>query len=66
LVTVTVGACSYQLAISDDTSGPALKSTRSQPVPDQVCTEYLAAGTAVTSWTEPPARSSVTVPPASV
>jgi hypothetical protein len=65
-VTVTVGACSYQLAISDDTFGPELKSTRSQPVPDQVCTAYPSAGTAVTSVTVPPDMSSVTVPPASV
>lgn len=64
-VTVIAGACSYQLAISDDTCGPELKSTRSQPVPDHVCTEYPAAGTAVTSCTEPAPRSSVTWPPAS-
>lgn len=39
LVTVIAGVCSYQLAISDDACVPALKSTRSQSVPDQVCTE---------------------------
>ena len=38
-VTVTEGACPFQLAISEDTCGPELKSTRSQPAPDQVCTE---------------------------
>ena len=38
-VTVTVGACWYQLAIRDETCGPELKSTRSQPVPDHVWTE---------------------------
>ena len=35
-VTVISGACSYQLAIRDDTAVPELKSTRSQSVPDQV------------------------------
>jgi hypothetical protein len=35
-VTVIAGACWYQLAIRDDTCGPELKSTRSQPVPDHV------------------------------
>jgi hypothetical protein len=65
-VTVTDGACSYQLAISDETCGPELKSTRSQPVPDQVCTEYPASGIAVTSCTESEVRSSVTRPPARV
>lgn len=39
LVTVTDGACPFQLAISEDTCAPELKSTRSQPAPDQVCTE---------------------------
>jgi len=63
---VTVGACSYQLAISDETCGPELKSTRSQPVPDQVCTEYPALGAAVTNWATLPARLSVTIPPVSV
>jgi hypothetical protein len=38
-VTVIDGACSYQLAISDETRGPELKSTRSHPVPDHVWTE---------------------------
>jgi hypothetical protein len=38
-VTVIDGACWYQLAIRDDTCGPEPKSTRSQPVPDHVCTE---------------------------
>lgn len=64
-MTVIVGACWYQLAISDETCGPELKSTRSQPVPDHVRTEYPAFGTAVTSCTEPSARFSVTVPPTS-
>jgi hypothetical protein len=63
---VTVGACWYQLAIKDETCGPELKSTRSQPVPDHVWTEYPGSGTAVTSCTEPPVMSSVTFPPASV
>jgi hypothetical protein len=63
---VTVGACWYQLAISDETCGPELKSTRSHPVPDHVWTEYPASGTAVTSCTELPVMSSVTFPPASV
>ena len=65
-VTVISGACSYQLAIRDDTAVPELKSTRSQSVPDHVCTEYPLSGTAVTSCTAPFARSSVTVPPVSV
>jgi hypothetical protein len=65
-VTVIAGACWYQLAIRDDTCGPELKSTRSQPVPDQVCTEYPTSGTAVTSCTELFVTSSVTRPPASV
>lgn len=63
---MTVGACWYQLAISDETCGPELKSTRSQPVPDHVWTEYPALGTAVTSCTLPFVMSSVTRPPASV
>jgi hypothetical protein len=63
-VTVMDGACRYQLAISDDTRGPELKSTRSQPVPDQVCTAYPASGTAVTSVTDVAVTSSVTWPPA--
>lgn len=62
-MTVIVGACRYQLAISDDTCGPELKSTRSQSVPDQVCTEYPASGTAVTNCTESPVTFSVTLPP---
>jgi hypothetical protein len=51
--------------MSEDTSGPELKSTRSHPVPDHVCTEYPAAGTAVTSWAESPENASVTFPPVS-
>jgi hypothetical protein len=62
-VTVTVGACSYQLAISDDTCAPELKSTRSQSVPDQVCTAKPESGTAVISAAESPVRSSATLPP---
>jgi hypothetical protein len=65
-VTVTVGACSYQLAISDDTCAPELKSTLSQSVPDQVCTEKPESGTAVISVTESPLKSSATRPPVSV
>jgi len=63
---VISGACWYQLAISEETCAPELKSTRSQPVPDQVWTEYPTSGTAVTSWTAPPDTSRVTRPPASV
>ena len=63
---MTVGACWYQLAISEDTCAPELKSTRSQSVPDQVCTEYPASGTADTSCIEPGTVSSVTRPPVSV
>jgi hypothetical protein len=58
--------CSYQLAISDDTCAPELKSTRSQSVPDQVCTEKPESGTAVISDAESPLTSSATLPPASV
>jgi hypothetical protein len=64
--TVTVGACWYQLAISDDTCAPELKSTRSQSVPDQVWTEKPESGMAVTSAAESPETSSATRPPASV
>jgi hypothetical protein len=62
-VTVITGACSYQLAIKEDTCGPEEKSTRSQSVPDHVCTEYPTSGTAVTNCTEVRVTSSVTVPP---
>src|ERR1700733_4747498 len=65
LVTVIVGACWYQLAIRDDTCVPREKSTRSQSVPDHVCTEYPTSGTAVTSCTELDVTSSVTRPRAS-
>jgi hypothetical protein len=64
--TVTVGVCSYQLAISDDTWAPEVKSTRSQSVPDQVSTEKPESGTAVISVAESALRSSATLPPASV
>jgi len=64
-VTVMVGVCSYQLAISDDTCAPELKSTRSQSVPDQVWTEKPESGTAVINATESPLTSSATRPPAS-
>jgi DNA-binding response OmpR family regulator len=64
-VTVIAGACWYQLAISEDTCAPELKSTRSQSVPDHVCTEYPTSGTAVTSCTELPVTSRVTRPPVS-
>jgi hypothetical protein len=59
------GVCSYQLAIKEDTCGPEEKSTRSQSVPDHVCTEYPTSGTAVTSSADPRVTSSVTLPPAS-
>jgi len=62
-VTVIAGACWYQLAISEDTCAPWEKSTRSQSVPDHVCTENPSSGTAVTSCTELAVTSSVTVPP---
>lgn len=38
-VTMIEGGWPFQLAMSDDTCGPELKSTRSQPGPDQVWTE---------------------------
>lgn len=38
-VTVTDGAWPFQLAISDETFAPELKSTRSHCGPDHVCTE---------------------------
>jgi hypothetical protein len=63
-VTVITGACSYQLAINEDTCGPEEKSTRSQSVPDHVWTENPTSGTAVTSSAEPRVTSSVTLPPA--
>ena len=66
LVTVTVGVCSYQLAISDDTWAPELKSTRSQSVPDQVCTEKPESGNGGHQRRRVPVRSSATLPPASV
>jgi hypothetical protein len=62
-VTVTDGACPFQLAISDDTCVPELKSTRSQSGPDQFCTVKPASGTAVTSCAESAVTSSVTRPP---
>ena len=65
-VTTTDGGCPFQLAISDDTRGPELKSTRSQPGADHVCTVNPPDGTAVTSRAEFPVSSSVTWPPASV
>jgi hypothetical protein len=39
LVTVTDGGWPFQLAISDETFAPELKSTRSHCGPDHVCTE---------------------------
>lgn len=65
-VTTTDGACPFQLAISEDTLTPELKSTRSHCGPDQVCTANPAPGTAVTSRAEFRVSSSVTWPPASV
>jgi hypothetical protein len=66
LVTVMVGACWYQLAISDDTCAPELKSTRSQSVPDQVSTRKPESGTAVTSVAESAETCNATRPPSSV
>lgn len=59
----TVGAPEFQVAISEETVRPSLKSTRSQPGADQVWTENPAAGVAVTSWTDDAANCSVTCPP---
>jgi hypothetical protein len=62
----TAGGCPFQLAISEDTDAPELKSTRSHCGPDHVCTDHPASGTAVTSLAEFPVSSSVTWPPSSV
>ena len=59
----TVGACPFQVAISDETVEPSPKSTRSQPAADHVCTENPESGVAATSWTDVLAISSVTCPP---
>jgi hypothetical protein len=61
----TVGAPEFQVAISEETPEPALKSTRSQPAADHVWTENPAAGVAATSCTDVAATSSVTRPPVS-
>jgi hypothetical protein len=65
-VVTTEGAWPFQLAISEDTCAPELKSTRSQSLPDHRCTANPASGTAVTSRAESRVSSSVTWPPASV
>jgi hypothetical protein len=62
-VTTIEGGWPFQLAISEDTFTPELKSTRSQPLADQVCTDHPASGTAVTSRADPPVSTSVTWPP---
>jgi hypothetical protein len=56
----TVGVPEFQVAISEETSEPSLKSTRSQPAADHVCTENPAAGLAATSCTDVAATSNVT------
>ena len=56
----TVGAPEFQVAISEETPEPPLKSTRSQPAADHVWTENPAAGVAATSCTDAAATSSVT------
>ena len=62
----TVGVPAFQVAISEETSDPSLKSTRSQPAADHVWTENPAAGVAATSCTDVAATSSVTWPPVRV
>lgn len=62
-MTTTEGGWPFQLAMSDDTFTPELKSTRSQPGPDQVCTANPASGTAVASRAELLVSTSVTRPP---
>jgi hypothetical protein len=45
----TLGAPEFQVAISEETPEPSLKSTRSHPAADHVWTENPAAGVASTS-----------------